>query len=73
MIRAMVSAKTLQQMLPARHDLDRIIAHEHYLIPQWSASTHRMVYDAWRLAVPRWCRRTRRARCGSSIPGGLKP
>ena len=35
-----------------RHDLDRIIAHEHYLIPQWSASTHRMVYDAWRLAKP---------------------
>ncbi|MBP7329617.1 MAG: ABC transporter substrate-binding protein, partial [Alicycliphilus sp.] len=52
MIRAMVSAKTLQQMLPACHDLDRIIAHEHYLIPQWSASTHRMVYDAWRLAKP---------------------
>ncbi|MBS0507488.1 MAG: ABC transporter substrate-binding protein [Proteobacteria bacterium] len=53
MIRAMVSAKTRAQMLPACHDLDRIIAHEHYLIPQWSASTHRMVYDAWHLARPK--------------------
>ncbi|MBS0391422.1 MAG: ABC transporter substrate-binding protein [Proteobacteria bacterium] len=51
-IRAMVSAKTLEQMLPACHALDRIIAHEHYLIPQWSAPTHRMVYDAWHLARP---------------------
>ncbi len=51
-IAAMVSAKTLQQLLPACHALDRIIAHEHYLIPQWSASTHRMAYNAWRLARP---------------------
>ena len=49
MIRAMVSAKTEAQLLPACHALDRIIAHEHYLIPQWSAGTHRMVYNAWRL------------------------
>ncbi|ADV00413.1 ABC transporter substrate-binding protein [Alicycliphilus denitrificans] len=51
-IRAMVSARTLDQVLPACHALDRIIAHEHYLIPQWSAPTHRMVYNAWRLARP---------------------
>lgn len=52
MIRAMVSAKTQEQMLPACHALDRIIAHGHYLIPQWSAGTHRMVYNAWRLDRP---------------------
>ena len=52
MIQAMVSAESLQQMLPACHALDRIMAAEHYLIPQWSASTHRMVYDTWRLARP---------------------
>ena len=52
MIRAMVSAKTEQQLLPACHALDRIIAHGHYLIPQWSAGTHRIVYNAWRLARP---------------------
>ncbi|GAA4003119.1 extracellular solute-binding protein [Comamonas faecalis] len=51
-IRAMVSAQTLTQMLPACHALDRIIAHEHYLIPQWYAPTHRMVYDDWRLQRP---------------------
>jgi microcin C transport system substrate-binding protein len=32
--------------------LDRVIAHSHILIPQWSASTHRMAYNAWRLAKP---------------------
>ncbi|MCL1960926.1 MAG: extracellular solute-binding protein [Desulfovibrionaceae bacterium] len=52
MIRAMVSARTQAQMLLACHALDRIIAHEHYLIPQWFASTHRMVYNAWRLERP---------------------
>ena len=51
-IEAMVSARTLQQMLPACHALDRIVAHEHYLIPQWSAGRHRMAYNAWALARP---------------------
>ena len=51
-INAMVSAKTEQQMLPACHALERIITHGHYLIPQWYADTHRMVYDAWRLEMP---------------------
>ncbi|WP_313077144.1 extracellular solute-binding protein [Melaminivora sp.] len=51
-IAAMVSARTLDQLLPACHALDRIVAHEHYLIPQWSAGTHRMAYNAWRLARP---------------------
>ena len=26
-----------------------MISHGHYLIPQWSATTHRMVYNTWRL------------------------
>ena len=52
MIQAMVSAKSLAELLPACHALDRIMAAEYYLIPQWSASTHRMVYDGWRLARP---------------------
>ncbi|MDH0382786.1 extracellular solute-binding protein [Comamonas aquatica] len=51
-IRAMVSAKTQEQLLPACHALERAIAHGHYLIPQWSANTHRMAYNAWRLAHP---------------------
>ncbi|RCX11883.1 extracellular solute-binding protein [Extensimonas vulgaris] len=52
MIEAMVAAKTQAELLPACHALDRIIMHSHYLIPQWSASTHRMAYNAWRLARP---------------------
>ncbi len=52
MIRAMTSAKTQAQLLPACHALERIIVSSHYLIPQWTAGTHRMAYNAWRLARP---------------------
>ncbi len=52
MIRAMTSAKTQEQLLPACHALERIIIANYYLIPQWSASTHRIAYNAWRLAKP---------------------
>jgi microcin C transport system substrate-binding protein len=51
-IQKMVSAKTEQDLLPACHALERAIAHGHYLIPQWSANTHRMAYNQWRLAHP---------------------
>jgi microcin C transport system substrate-binding protein len=50
LITAMTSAKTEAQLLPACHALERVIAHSHYLIPQWTAGTHRMAYNAWRLA-----------------------
>ena len=39
-------------MLPACHALERIIVAGSYLIPQYYAGNHRMVYDAWRLAMP---------------------
>ncbi|WP_027013709.1 extracellular solute-binding protein [Comamonas composti] len=52
MIGAMTSARTLEQLLPACHALDRIIGHGHYLIPQWSDSSLRMVYNSWRLVRP---------------------
>jgi microcin C transport system substrate-binding protein len=52
LITHMVSAKSKVELLPACRALDRVIAHSHILIPQWSASTHRMVYNAWRLAKP---------------------
>ena len=32
--------------------LERIIVAGSYLIPQYYAGSHRMVYDAWRLVVP---------------------
>ncbi|MDD2546770.1 MAG: extracellular solute-binding protein [Burkholderiaceae bacterium] len=52
LITAMTAAKTEAQLLPACHALERVIAHSHYLIPQWTAGTHRMAYNAWRLARP---------------------
>lgn len=51
-ITAMTAAKTEAQLLPACHALERAIAHSHVLIPQWTAPTHRMAYNAWRLALP---------------------
>lgn len=51
-IAAMVQAKTEQALLPACHALERAIVHGHYLIPQWSANTHRMAYNPWRLGHP---------------------
>jgi microcin C transport system substrate-binding protein len=52
LITDMVSAKSLAQLLPACRALDRVIAHSYLLIPQWSASTHRIAYNAWRLDKP---------------------
>lgn len=52
LIKAMTSAKSEAELLPACHALERVIAHSHYLIPQWSQGTHRMVYDDWRLEHP---------------------
>ncbi|MDD2608352.1 MAG: extracellular solute-binding protein [Giesbergeria sp.] len=51
-ITAMTAAKTEAELLPACHALERAIAHSHVLIPQWTAPTHRMAYNAWRLALP---------------------
>ena len=48
----MTSARTQPAFLAACRALDRVISHSHYLVPQWSATTHRMVYNAWRLARP---------------------
>ena len=52
LIQSMTRARTEAELLPACHALERVIAHSHYLIPQWSAATHRMVYNDWRLARP---------------------
>ena len=48
----MVGAKTKPDFIAACRALDRAISHSHVLIPQWSASTHRMAYNAWRLQRP---------------------
>ena len=48
----MTGAKSKAELLPACRALDRVISHSHVLIPQWSAGTHRIAYNAWRLARP---------------------
>jgi microcin C transport system substrate-binding protein len=49
LIAQMSNAATRPEFLAACRSLDRVITHSHYLIPQWSATTHRMAYNAWRL------------------------
>lgn len=48
----MTSAKSKAALLPACRALDRVIAHSHVLVPQWSAATHRIAYNARRLDKP---------------------
>jgi len=48
----MTSAKRKADLLPACRALDRVIMHSHILVPQWSAGTHRIAYNAWRLDKP---------------------
>ena len=52
LIGAMVSATSEAALLPACRALDRVIGHSHVLIPQWSAPTHRLAFNDWRLAQP---------------------
>ena len=52
LIAKMTAANTKAELLPACHALERVIAHGHYLIPQWTNLTHRMAYNAAHLAKP---------------------
>ena len=52
LIQKMTSAQSKSDLLTACRALDRAIVHSYLLIPQWSAPTHRMAYNAWRLAAP---------------------
>lgn len=48
----LTSANTKAELLPACRALDRVVSHSHLMIPQWTAGTHRIAYNAWRLALP---------------------
>jgi len=50
LVTAVVGARTKAELLPACRALDRVIMHSHYLIPQWTLMSHRLAYNAWRLA-----------------------
>ncbi|MCY7369484.1 MAG: extracellular solute-binding protein, partial [Polaromonas sp.] len=51
-IARMTAAKTKAELLPACRALERVITHSHYLIPQWTAATHRLAFNERRLAQP---------------------
>jgi len=51
-IERMTSAADRTSFTAACRALDRAVSHSHVLIPQWSATTHRMAFNAWRLARP---------------------
>jgi len=52
LITQMTDAKVRNTYLAACRALDRVISHNEYLVPQWSAPSHRVVYNAWRLQRP---------------------
>ena len=52
LIQTLTGAKSKAALLPACRALDRVVSHLHLLIPQWSAGTHRMVFNRWRLGQP---------------------
>lgn len=52
LVARMVAAKSQAELLPACRALDRVIAHSHIFVPQWSAATHRIAYNSWRLQKP---------------------
>ena len=52
LVTQMTGAKTKAELLPACRALERVVSYSHLLIPQWTAGTHRMVYNAWRLGRP---------------------
>ncbi|AEG93044.1 extracellular solute-binding protein [Ramlibacter tataouinensis] len=45
----MTGASTRQELVPACRALERVVAHMHLMVPQWTAGTHRIAYNAWRL------------------------
>ena len=48
----LTSARTKAELLPACRALDRVVSHSHLMVPQWTAGTHRIAYNAWRLERP---------------------
>ncbi len=52
LVARMTGARSKAELLPACRALDRVVSYMHLLIPQWTASTHRLAYNARRLARP---------------------
>ncbi len=47
-----VTAQSKAELLPACRALERVVAHSHYLIPQWYSGQHNVAYNPLKLARP---------------------
>ncbi len=52
LVTRMTGARNKDELMPACRALERLVTHSHLLIPQWTAGTHRIAYNAWRLDRP---------------------
>ncbi len=50
LVSKMVNAQTKAELLPACKALERVIAHSHIFIPQWSSTQHNVAYAAQKLS-----------------------
>jgi microcin C transport system substrate-binding protein len=50
LVAKMVAAQTKADLLPACRALERVIAHSHYLVPQWNGGKHNLAYAAQKLS-----------------------
>ena len=52
LVNAITSAENRDELLAACRALDRVMAHEVYMIPAWTSRETRIAYNAWRLERP---------------------
>jgi microcin C transport system substrate-binding protein len=52
LIETFVTAEDRDTFYAACRAMDRVIAHEHYMVPGWTNRDARVAYDAWRLERP---------------------
>ena len=53
LIGRITGADNRNEFLAACRSLDRVVAHEHYLVPAWTSSAQRVAYSAWKLERPK--------------------
>lgn len=44
LVEAIIAASTREELVTATHALDRVLWHEHYMVPQWYTNVHRVTY-----------------------------
>jgi microcin C transport system substrate-binding protein len=50
LLEKMLAAQSKAELIPACKALERVIAHSHYFIPQWSSTQHNVAYASQKLA-----------------------